>query len=501
MDRSGEGVDQTVAGTVLLVLGGILAVFTGWQLFSAEIAGLVSLLVGIVPGFLLAFLLGMVGLWLLREGPTGGYARRLLAWAVASGTFGAISASLVVIYETNRGAVVYEAPLVVANTAAGFAVFGLVVGRYDVQARKRQADLSRYMQLVENVPVGIFRTTPEPEGQFVEVNPAMVDIFRADKHSGLLSRPVTDVYVDPDQRAVFSERLQSGRPVVEREVRLQRLDGEQFWASVTAIRHDEDGQTYFDGIVEDVTERKRYQQRLERDNEQLEMLNDVLRHDVRNDMAVVRARAERLRASVDGHDEDVDALLSRVDHSVGLTETARDLAKAVTAGREEGLAAVGLASTLRAQVDALRQSHDEATVTVEGDLPAVTVRANDMLSSVFRNLLQNAIQHTDRAEPRVSISVETDDDTATVHVADDGPGIPDDQKETVFEHGQKGDGSGGTGLGLYLVATLVEQYGGEVTVRDRTETDRPRFGPDDDGRGAVFSVTLRRAEGTASWYD
>ncbi len=500
MEGSGEDIDRTITGAVLFVLGGILAVFTGWQLLAAEIAGVVSLVVGVLPGFGLAALLAAGGLWLLREGPTGEYARRLLAWALASGSFGAISAGLFVVYETNRGVVIHEAPLAVANTAAGFAVFGLIIGWYDVQARKRQADLARYRQLVGNVPVGIFRTTPGPDGRFVEVNPAMIRLFQADDEQDLLDRPVSDVYADGSERLQTSEQLVEEGLVVEREMRFQRLDGEQFWASVTAIRYEGDGETYFDGIVEDITERKRYQQQLERDNEQLEVLNDMLRHDVRNDMAVVQSRAERLRASVDDHDEDFDALLSRVDHSIELTETARDLAKVVTAERGAGRHPVNLAGTLRNELDAVRETNDAATVTVEGDLPAVAVRANDMLSSVFRNLLNNAIQHNDSEQPWVGVSVEATEETVTVHIADNGPGIPDAQKEAIFEHGQKGETSGGTGLGLYLVSTLVDQYGGEVTVRNRTDAEESPFGSDAD-RGATFSVTLPRAEERVSWYD
>ena len=68
-----------------------------------------------------------------------------------------------------------------------------------------------------------------------------------------------------------------------------------------------------------------------------------------------------------------------------------------------------------------------------------------------------------------------------VHIADNGPGIPDERKDEIFGRGEKGLESSGTGLGLYLVDTLVQRYGGDVTVSDGTE-------------GAEFVVTLQRAE-------
>jgi signal transduction histidine kinase len=95
-----------------------------------------------------------------------------------------------------------------------------------------------------------------------------------------------------------------------------------------------------------------------------------------------------------------------------------------------------------------------------------TVSANGMLSSAFRNLLDNAVDHHDGDHPTVAVTVGQDDDDAFVRVADDGPGIPDDRKEAVFGRGEQGLGSNGVGLGLYLVDRLVTQFGGEVELAD-----------------------------------
>jgi len=96
--------DRTVGGMVLAVLGAILAVHTLWRLSASGPGDIVVFLLGTVPGLLLALLLLTVGLWMIESGPPGSYARRLLAWAVTSGLFGALSASLFVI--DPRGAVV-----------------------------------------------------------------------------------------------------------------------------------------------------------------------------------------------------------------------------------------------------------------------------------------------------------------------------------------------------------------------------------------------------------
>jgi len=101
-----------------------------------------------------------------------------------------------------------------------------------------------------------------------------------------------------------------------------------------------------------------------------------------------------------------------------------------------------------------------------------------MLHSIFRNLLTNAVQHNDREVPTVTVSASERDETVVVRVADDGPGVSDEQKDEIFAKGTKGGESAGTGLGLYLVETLVDTYGGSVHVEDN------------EPRGAVFVVEL-----------
>jgi signal transduction histidine kinase len=153
---------------------------------------------------------------------------------------------------------------------------------------------------------------------------------------------------------------------------------------------------------------------------------------------------------------------------------------------------VSLGGTLRGQLDEIRASFPDAIVTTAGPVPSLKVYADEMLGSVFRNVISNAIVHNDRDVPAVTVAVTELPDRVRVSVADNGPGIPDDQKAEVFGRGKKGMESEGTGIGLYLVDTLVDQYDGEVWVEDRATADIDV--PDLDGTtGAVFHIELQRA--------
>jgi PAS domain S-box-containing protein len=274
----------------------------------------------------------------------------------------------------------------------------------------------------------------------------------------------------------------------------RRADGTTFLAEVKLSRFEHDGQRALHAIVRDITARKEYEQRLEEQRDNLDVLNQVLRHDIRNDIQLITAYAELLADECDDETEleYIETVMENASHAVELTVSAREMAEVMLSAREE-LHDVDLRSVLEAELDEVRSSYSEAVVAFGTDVPPVTVRADDMLDSVFRNVLKNAVQHNDREVPEVTVTVGDRKETVRVRIADNGPGIPDGQKDDIFGKGEKGLDSQGTGIGLYLVKTLVESYGGDIWVEDR-EPGADAGGADAD-RGAVFVVELPKADG------
>ena len=93
-------------------------------------------------------------------------------------------------------------------------------------------------------------------------------------------------------------------------------------------------------------------------------------------------------------------------------------------------------------------SYPTSQIETRGQVPHIDVICSDMLESVFRNLLSIAIQHHIKEVPEVTVSVSHTASDATIKIADNGPGIPDRNKETMFEEGNSGLESDGTGLCL-----------------------------------------------------
>ncbi|PSP19341.1 two-component sensor histidine kinase [Halobacteriales archaeon QH_10_67_13] len=220
------------------------------------------------------------------------------------------------------------------------------------------------------------------------------------------------------------------------------------------------------------------QERLEEQRDDMRLLNQVMRHDIRNDLQLVQAYAELLDDHVDeAGREYLNKIKESAESAVGMTTTARDLAQVLLRSEEE-TEPVSLAKALDHQVEDVVSAYPEAVVRVDGSLPETEVTANDMLDSVFRNLLRNAIEHNNTTPPEGTVSATVEGELVTVEIADNGPGVPDSRKDEIFGKGEKGLESGGAGVGLYLVRSLVESYGGRAWVGDN------------DPEGAVFVLEL-----------
>ncbi|MBN1943928.1 MAG: response regulator [Phycisphaerae bacterium] len=142
-------------------------------------------------------------------------------------------------------------------------VTGVLRSGHDVTERKRAVEAlrqseDRHRELIRNLPVGLYRRTPEADGKLFMVNPAMAHILGYETPEQLIGRSVEEFYVDTSLRERFAEKLNRDGEVTGEELLLRRPNGEVFWASVTAkvIRDDRGEIICFDGTMEDITERK-----------------------------------------------------------------------------------------------------------------------------------------------------------------------------------------------------------------------------------------------------
>ena len=206
----------------------------------------------------------------------------------------------------------------------------------------------------------------------------------------------------------------------------------------------------------------------------LAFINDLIRHDLLNDLSVIKGHAGQLADAPEDSGGDPELILEKTDEALSRIETSRVITDTLVGDPDlEPTDLVPVVTEMAARTD-----DTFFGVTVTTDLPeTAVVNANDGIRSVVDNLLENAVEHNDADDPRVEAAVTVAGDVVRFTVTDNGPGIPDDLKESLFEPAE--DGSSG---GLSLVYTLVSGYGGEVRVEDV------------DPHGAQFVATLPRAE-------
>lgn len=196
--------------------------------------------------------------------------------------------------------------------------------------------------------------------------------------------------------------------------------------------------------------------------EALFFLNRLLRHNVLNGMNVINGYAERLEYDAPAtHTEDASVIRDQCDRIVTLIENVHTLGKTFAGNTQ--LTYIDLSAMLQNEVENARREYPTAEFSTA--IPrGIHIRATELLSSVFDQLLRNAVEHNDQPTSHVDVKLRSNDETVVVEIADDGPGIPDDRKQAVFETDEWGD----AGLGLYLAKSLVTNLAGEISIQDNT---------------------------------
>ena len=208
-------------------------------------------------------------------------------------------------------------------------------------------------------------------------------------------------------------------------------------------------------------------------------------HELRTPLTSIRGYAELFRRGAAERPEDLAKAMRRIEEEAARMGVLVDdllLLARLDQGRALERRPVDLARVAADAVDDARAVEPDRPIDLEAP-PGLVVTGDDLrLRQVFANLLANARQHTPARTP-VHVTVVRDGESATLTVADEGPGLAAEQAERVFERFYRADAArsraqGGTGLGLAIVAAIAEAHGGSAGVDSRP------------GQGARFRVTL-----------
>lgn len=313
----------------------------------------------------------------------------------------------------------------------------------------------------------------------------------------------TDIEVSPTARSGSVAEVVSGFDQTMVTIRDKTddgdgvFDGSEAWVEVTHLEgelsDDTRTGTRYVLTLRDISVQRRERRIHDIQQDQIEQFNVFILHKLLDELNLILEIVHRLKSTSAERDAT----------TIELTETQLEYLSLIY---EQGLDVVEVIRKAEELIDVIIHSADDLEPTklpellyetvgkasastngqiwVAEEIPDVTVPASDGLPIALQNLLTNAVQHTECETPSVAVSASVADDEVTVRVRDDGPGIPAERRDRIFDPGVTLSDTGSLGIGLFIVESTVEQHGGTVWVEDNA-----------DG-GSTFCFTLPVDTGT-----
>ncbi|MFZ5652904.1 MAG: sensor histidine kinase [Pseudomonadota bacterium] len=380
--------------------------------------------------------------------------------------------------------------------------------------RAREEAWARYRQLLDNLPVGVFRSSMSErladDRHFIEVNPALVAMFEAGTAERLRARPLPGLYHDDRERAALVAELFALGFVVGRELQMVTLNGRVFDARLSAaLRRGPQRERFVDGVIEDVSDRRRAERErdraaeearrkaaaLEGANRELEAFSYSVSHDLRAPLRAVDGFTRILEQEYGARLDEVGrGYLARVraaaQHMAALID---DLLKLARVARSELQPVPVALSDLAWELAAALEERQPGHVVEWRIQPGLSTRGDARLLRVaLDNLFDNAWKFTRGRCPALvqfGTCAEAEEaeerEEVVYYVRDNGVGFDMAYADKLFGAFQRlHDASEfpGTGIGLATVQRVIHKHGGRIWAEAAVD------------QGATFYFTLGAQE-------
>jgi PAS domain S-box-containing protein len=345
---------------------------------------------------------------------------------------------------------------------ASFLIFGLLISRVLTMRKRVEEELQntekRYRNLFEETSDALYMTALD--GKIMDLNQSAVDLFGYTREE-MLGLNAREVYVNPVDRHGYQQAIMQKGPIRDYEVKFRRKDGTEIDCLLTAnVRRSEDGTILgYQGIIRDITERKRAEEQINASLKEKEVLLKEIHHRVKNNLQIISS----LLSLQSGYTNNTDALELIKDSQ----NRVRSMALIhETLYRSKDLASINLADYVRMLTSNLFQSYriNSNTISLNINIHDVLFDINRAIPCglIINELVSNSLKHAFPAgkEGEIHIDLHSDNNKLRLIISDTGVGFP---KDLDFRN---------TGtLGLELVTTLTDQLKGTIELHSNGGTE------------------------------
>ncbi len=369
-----------------------------------------------------------------------------------------------------------------------------------VKAKKELKRAKEYYQGVINDQTElIVRWKDGDKAILTFVNKSYCDFFQKCKDD-LIGKSFLELIPEVDR--VLIEKNVAGitkeNPIASHEHRVIRPDGTIGWTEwINRGIFNKKGELIeYQSVGRDITERKKVERRLRRTRKRSDFYKDLLAHDIRNILNNIKLSTQLLQFEEsdseikEKKEEAMEIVQEQIERGKSLISNVKSFS--ILDNQEQAIKSVLLIDFLQKGIENIKKRFKQDNLEVFTDFSArePRVKAGDMLSNAFGNLLLNAITHNESKTKKLWIKVSRTrlDGTHFVKIQfiDNGIGISDERKRVIFDRTYDKDNlTGGMGIGLSLVRRIIEIYGGQIKVENRVK--------DDVSKGSNFIVFLREA--------
>jgi len=238
-------------------------------------------------------------------------------------------------------------------------------------------------------------------------------------------------------------------------------------SSAIPIYNEQGKLSGYRGIDRDITERVMNENSLKSQKEHIKLINQVLRHDLTNNLSVIHSSIRLYENTEDN--KYLKAIKENLLKSTKLIQNMYNLENFIL--DKSDLKVFSVTQIL----ESILQKTQHIDYEIVGESHII---ADEMIYSVFDNIINNAVIHGEAT--KLLIEIEKEKFKCFIKIVDNGNGIPDEIKERLFEEGFKYGNSGNTGLGLHIVKQAMQNYKGDVSVYDNVP------------RGTIFKLVFHK---------